>query len=216
MPDPVLDLSQTPARLEIHAGPNRYLLEISGVHLWPLLTEPDPPLWVLPVGSEKYPHWAWYCAQAHTWTKARPTGHTGLDINVQLGGKGDVDFHEPIYFVASGNVCQVGQSAGWLGVVVVQHQHDGNPIWFRYAHLDPATINVEAGQYVTPAQTAGLIGAFPNGGDHLHLDAALSPFNWNAYRDPNVQWTDPRKILEAHVAPFIVGQMLRDKDSATT
>jgi len=172
MPDlPVIDLAK-PVELILTAGPNRYRLTLADVHLYPELIPEEPPAWILPVGSDKYSHWAWYCAQYHTWSKANPTGHTGLDLNVQLDGKGDVDYHEPIQFLTAGEVQQVGQSAGRLGVIVVRHDHEGKSIWFRYAHLDPATITVKPGDQVQPAQRASLIGAYPGEGDHLHLDCA--------------------------------------------
>ena len=153
-----------------------------------------------------------YCAQAHTWAKANPAGHTGLDLNVQLDGKGDVDYHEPISFLTAGEVQQVGKSSSWLGIIVVRHEHDGKFIWFRYAHLDPATIAVKAGDQVQPGQRAGLIGAYPKEGDHLHLDCAWESFRWACYRTKGVPWTDPRPILEAHIPKAIVAQMLQDGD----
>jgi len=213
MPDvPVIDLAQ-PVVLILQAGPNRYRLSLADVHLYPELIPPEPALWVLPVGSEKYPHWAWYCAQAHTWSKDNPAGHTGLDINVQLDGKGDVDYHQPVYFLTNGEVQQVAHSNGWLGVIIVRHEHEAKPIWFRYAHLDPSSITVKPGDLVQPAQTAGLIGAYPKEGDHLHLDCAWESFWWAAYKTKTTPWTDPRPILQAHIPPLIVAQMLQDRDA---
>jgi len=75
-----------------------------------------------------------------------------------------VGYHEPVYFLITGEVQQVGQSSGWLGVVVVRHEHEGKSIWFRYAHLDPASITVKASDQVQPGERAGLIGAYPKVG----------------------------------------------------
>ena len=98
------------------------------------------------------------------------------------------------------------------GVIVVRREHEGKSVWFRYAHLDPAAISVKPGDQVQPAQRAGLIGAYPKEGDHLHLDCAWESFWWACYRTKDVPWTDPRPILEAHIPVATVAQMLQDRD----
>jgi len=165
--------------------------------------------WAFPVGTTDAPVEDWYCAQFHTW-KGGTTGHTGLDLNLDRSPWGDVDRGFPIWAIASGQVWAVGYSPGWVGVVVIRHQHDGAPLWVRYAHLAPDITWVE-GQIVAPGDQVGVIGNYTSGlgGDHLHCDMARDAFEWNWYRTPNFSWVDPVPILKAHLDPDKVDAMLR-------
>ena len=78
-------------------------------------------------------------------------GHTGVDLNAWQAPFGDVDRGEPVWSVADGVVASVGYSDSWLGVVVVEcEEDDGTRVWFRYAHLDKDSIDVQVGDRVGP------------------------------------------------------------------
>jgi len=168
--------------------------------------------WEMPVGTSEYPPAMWYCAQYHTY----PSGanrHTGIDLNLDLAPWGDVDRHQPIYAIADGVVHEIGYSAGWLGVVVIRHEHEGQPLWARYAHLEKS-VAVEVGEHVLPGRYIGRIGNYVSGrgGDHLHFDMALDPFGWAYYRTSWVRWIDPVPVLKAHLPEDEVDAMLRKGD----
>jgi murein DD-endopeptidase MepM/ murein hydrolase activator NlpD len=175
--------------------------------LYDALDTPDEPeLWVLPVGTEDFPPERWYVAQRHT------QSHTGLDINLDEPPWGDVERGFPIFSIASGMVLEVGQSDGWLSVVVIRHQHEGDPIYVRYAHLE--SISLFEGQGVEANNVVGYLGNWKggDGGDHLHFDMALDHFHWAAWRTPGVTWVDPVPVLKAHINPDLVDAMMRRGD----
>jgi murein DD-endopeptidase MepM/ murein hydrolase activator NlpD len=165
--------------------------------------------WVFPIGTEEAPAEDWYCAQYFTWDGHPEVGHTGLDLNLDRTPYGDVDRGFPVWSIAMGRVHSVGSSIGWVGVVVIEHQHEGQSLYVRYAHLAPDSI-VSEGQLVTPGQLIGVIGNYirGKGGDHLHYDMAPNKFNWWQYRTPDVGWRDPVPILKAHLPPERVDAML--------
>jgi len=179
------------------------------------LANSAPPDWAFPVGGAEYPVNLWYAASFHTWSKRNPDGHTGLDLNVQVGGRGGIDEGQPVYAIADGVVEQVGNSAGWLGVVILHIEDVGGvPLYVRYAHLNAKTIPVSAGQYVIAGSTLGYLGDYRNAAGHkaahLHLDAALNHFAWNVYRAPEIAWVDPLPILKAHLDPALVDLMVSE------
>ena len=98
------------------------------------------PGWRLPVGTEEHPPEDWYVAQVHS------DRHTGIDINLDKHPWGDVERGFPIWAIADGVVVSEGCSQGWLSVVVVEHRHDGRPLYARYAHL--GEILVDEGEEV--------------------------------------------------------------------
>lgn len=165
----------------------------------------EPDRWALPVGTLQYPAARWYAAQLHTW----PGPHTGIDLNLDVAPYGDIDRGQPVFAIANGTVHQVGSSAGWVGVIVIQVQHQGAPLWVRYAHLDRASISLHPGDTVSAGQQLGVIGNYLPEGDHLHLDIASEAFTWSWYRTASVDWIDPVPILKAHLDPAQVEAMLR-------
>ena len=157
--------------------------------------------WMLPVGTEEYPPDRWYVAQFHT-----PSEHTGIDINLDKAPWGDVERGFPIWAIADGVVIQVGYSSGWLGVVVVEHQHQGKPLFVRYAHLEEE-LAVDEGDEVVAGDLLGRLGDWRTG-DHLHFDMAGERFVWSEWLT-NRQWLDPMSVLKAHIDPSFVEAMAR-------
>jgi hypothetical protein len=82
--------------------------------------------------------------------------------------------------------------------------------YMRYAHLGETY--VEVGDMVEPGQMIGRIGNYIDGGggDHLHLDSAWGPFDWNWYRTPSIDWFDPIVLFKKYIDPEIVDLMVRD------
>lgn len=172
--------------------------------------EPGPePMWVFPVGTPAAPVKEWYCKQFHTFDGV-DGGHTGIDLNWDREPWGDVDRGLPVYAVTSGVVDSVGASDGWLGVVVLRVEHEGQPLWVRYGHLDPERMMVDAGQEVGAGFLLGRLGDYQRGagGDHLHFDMALDRFDWPYYRTRGVRWIDPVPVLLAHLQAEWVEAML--------
>jgi len=198
----------------VDAGSGRYEVDIPHLYIAVrkagTIIPPNP--WAYPVGSEEYPTVKWYSSQHHTWDpKTNPGGHTGEDLNVEVLPRGDIDRGQPAWAVADGVVSSVGYSAGWLGVVVVEHvEDDGTSVWFRYAHLDRDSVEVQVGERVVAAQLLGVLGDYTGGdtGDHLHLDAAWQAFEWNVYRDASISWIDPVPVLRRHLDDQVVDAML--------
>lgn len=93
--------------------------------------------------------------------------HGGLDI-IRYGGSTGV----PVVAAASGTV--VTAYSGWSGyghTVVINH---GNGITTRYAHMQPGSLCVRAGQYVYQGQQIGRIGSTGNStGPHLHFEVLV-------------------------------------------
>jgi len=181
--------------------------DIDGV-LRELSEQSEPPAWTYPVGSEKFPTPKWYCAQGHAWSADTPHGHTGIDLNGDAAPWGGVDLDEPVWAIAPGVVHSVGWSEGWRGVIVIEIEHDGSPLWVRYAHLRSCVLAWwEAGDRVETGHKLGLIGEYP-AGSHVHFDMARSPFTWQYWRTRTVRWIDPVPVLKAHLDPAVVDAML--------
>ncbi len=93
--------------------------------------------------------------------------HGGIDI-IRYGGSTGI----PVVASASGTV--VTAYSGWSGyghTVVINH---GNGITTRYAHMQPGSICVRAGQYVYQGQQIGRIGSTGNStGPHLHFEVLV-------------------------------------------
>jgi len=174
--------------------------------------------WTLPVGTAQYPPLKWgvrgYTHDLRTTNEnpnrrnRQPWPHSGYDINLDVPPYGDVERGMPVVAMAAGVVHYVTDSWSGVGMCVIRHEHEGAPVWFRYAHID---VQVQAGHVVEAGQVLGVIADYPNEGDHLHLDAALDPIT-REWVTPEIQWVDPAPILCAHIDPALVYEMLRVGD----
>lgn len=173
--------------------------------------------WHLPIGTDEFPPAAWYVAVFHDpigqginggWYATH--GHTGIDLNVDRWPWGDVDRGAPVWAMTAGVVTSRGSSAGWLGSVVVRHDYDGGYLYARYAHLDEGSIAVAVGQEVVAGEQIGVLGDYQrgDGGDHLHLDMAVSEFEWNWWLTQKVAWVDPLPVLRAQFGDEVVDRMV--------
>ncbi len=176
---------------------------------WRSLPVPGLDAWAFRVDDPA----AWYCAVFHDLTGKLNGGyrHTGLDINLCKPPFGDVERGFPVYALAWGTVTAVAQSSGWLGVVQIKHEHAGEPLYTRYAHLDPAKFVLSVGDTVMPGDVVGYIGNWTggDGGDHLHLDMALDAFYWGAWLQSTIRWIDPVDVLAAHLNNDLVTALLK-------
>jgi len=172
--------------------------------------------WVLPVGEGDYPPSRWYAATRHDLTGARNGGykHTGIDLNLDVSPWGDVEraLDLGVYAVADGVVTY--STLDWSGVPmeVIRHEHEGKPLWVRYAHVSPQTLAAwSRGAVVAAGQCLGGFADWPERGDHLHFDMALDEFT-REWLDPRIRWLDPVPVLKMHHDPAIVDAMLRKGD----
>ena len=163
--------------------------------------QPEPPAWVDPVSTKRYPPARWYCAQFH-----RPGVHTGLDLNLEIGGRGDVErrLGLSVYAIAAGRVYYVTDNWSGVGMVVVEHEHNGAPLYVRYAHITPV---VAVGETVKAGDKLGAFADWRTG-DHLHFDVRDRPFTREWLSGPG--WLDPVPILKAHLSPSLVDAILKD------
>jgi murein DD-endopeptidase MepM/ murein hydrolase activator NlpD len=172
--------------------------------------------WHYPVGNGEYPPEAWYAAALHDPSGKLNGGyaHTGIDLNVDRRPWGDVDQGEPIFAVADGVIRGLGYSQNYLGSVVIEVEHSGMLIYFRYWHLmnDKLFRSLAGYQTVRGGECLGHIGNYRlgAGGDHLHFDCAVQLFgpHWWFTRHPDVDWLDPVPILKAHLDVEQVDAML--------
>jgi hypothetical protein len=114
--------------------------------------------------------------------------HPGEDWNC---GNGAHDQGAPVYAVANGKIVQFGQLVNNenMQAVLVEHKKimaNGQIefFWSQYAHLSPAGIQCEVGDYVYRGEKIGEIGDYPDSlGDHLHFEMRrnnISVGNWPA------------------------------------
>lgn len=172
--------------------------------------------WNFPVGSVQYPTEKWYCACWHDPTGARNGGyqHTGIDLNVDVWPRGDIDRGQPAWAVTGGTVHAVGYDRYYLGGIVVKSLVEGAYLWWRYWHLEFGLLGQmwAPGDEICAGDLVGHIGNYTlgAGGDHVHLDCARHPFepNWWFTRHPEVQWVDPLPILERYLDPALVEKMV--------
>lgn len=170
------------------------------------VTDATPDAWAFPVGEQGYPPERWYVAMFHGPSDAYQSGfHTGIDINLDLYERGDVErrLGLSVYAVASGVIEYVTQSWSGVPMLVMRTEHDGAPLWIRYAHIIPA---VKTGDAV---QAGDKLGAFADWatGDHLHFDMALDAYD-REWCTPSIRWLDPVGVLKAHLDPARVDAML--------
>lgn len=153
----------------------------------------------LPVGGDPL---EWYFASTHrpTWVDGKKP-HSGLDINLLLHPRGDVELGYPVYATANGLVVYAQWAPGryWGNLVVTASVGDGDDLLFwRYAHLDG--IAVKVGDILTAGDALGTIGQ--GAADyyaHLHLDAWYGPMlgvQPGAWFDRRVTWLDPLELWD--------------------
>jgi murein DD-endopeptidase MepM/ murein hydrolase activator NlpD len=150
--------------------------------------------------------------QRHAYdARANPDGHTGIDLNGDRPPHGDIDRGEPVWAVAQGTVHDRGYSDGWLGVVVLLVEHEGEALYVRYGHLAPDTFTKGIGDQVKPNDLLGNLGDYQAGdtGDHLHLDTCLDPFTWHEFKTAGKRWIDPVPVLKAHLQEKVIEEMLK-------
>jgi len=166
-----------------------------------------PDAWAFPVGEGQYPPEMWYCATWHDPTGALNNGyrHSGIDLNLDVTPWGDIErtLGLAIFNVAPGIVQYVTPNWYGVGMCVVRSEHDGVPLWIRYAHL---LHGVMSGQFV---EAGKMLGPFANWktGDHLHFDMALDKFTVE-WLTAGIRWIDPVPILKAHLDDLRVDAML--------
>ncbi len=191
----------------------RWTLELS--HL--LNSEPPSPLkWFLPVGSTEYPPEMWYIANRHSLDGVGNGGriHSGVDWNVQVWPRGDVDYLQPLWCVTRSTVYAVAYSQNYLGSVVLKTEENGEDLYIRYWHLanNDTFRALAVGQVIEGGVCLGNIGNYKlgAGGDHAHWDTARSPFDvhWWLTRHPKVLWCDPIPILKRHFDPVVIDAMM--------
>ena len=90
-------------------------------------------------------------------------------------------------------------------MIVIRHEHEGAPLWVRYAHVEGY---MEPGDAVRGGRCLGDFADWPMKGDHLHIDMALDAFT-REWLDPNIRWQNPVGIFKAHLDPARVDAMLR-------
>ena len=174
----------------------------------------QPMQWYPPVGTVDMPVPEWYSAQGHDTSSA--AGHTGIDLNLDRANWGDIDRGQPGWAVTNGIVYAVGYSQSYLGGVVIEVEHEGQPLYIRYWHLadDPTFRRWCIGAMVGAGDCVGHIGNYTlgAGGDHLHFDMRDRLFepHWWFTSHPG-GWKDPVPVLKAHMAPALVDEMLRKK-----
>ena len=176
-------------------------ITINGVRFICRPQEEEPQPWHFPVGEGDYPPERWYCAQDHG------PQHTGLDLNLDVSPWGDVERLLLLsnYALAAGVVTYMTTNWSGVGMVVIKHEHDGAPLWVRYAHVDSY---LHVGFTVSAGQRIGGFADWPEKGDHLHLDMALDQFT-REWLTPRIRWRNPVPILKAHLDPATVDAMLR-------
>ena len=172
--------------------------------------------WSFPVGNDQYPPEIWYAAVVHDLTGAKNNGykHTGIDLNLDDPPYGDIERHKglAVYAIADGQVTFVDESWSGVPMIVIRHEHEGKPLWVRYAHIVPTVI---LSQYVKAGQTLGGFadwGHSPTKGDHLHFDMATEPFTTEWLNKQRViNWVNPVDILKQHLDPARVDAMLKKR-----
>jgi len=169
-----------------------------------LAAEPDA--WAFPVGEQGYPPERWYCATWHDPTgKLNKNGyeHTGIDLNLDISPRGDIErlLGLSVYALAFGLVTFVTQN--WYGVpmVVIRHEHEGAPLYTRYAHIIPA---VKLGDTVHAGDKLGAFADWRTG-DHLHLDMSRTAYTTKFFTPGML---GPLPVLRAHLDPERVAAMV--------
>jgi len=164
--------------------------------------------WAFPVGESQYIPERWYAAVVHSLDGSLNDNnykHSGLDLNLDLSPYGDVErsLGLSVYAVADGIVTYITDLWSGVPMLVIRVEHDGEPLWVRYAHIVPC---VMLGEAVKAGQS---LGGFANWktGDHLHHDMCLDEIERD-WLTPK-RWVDPVEILSEHLPPERVAAMVR-------
>lgn len=182
----------------------------------------EPPPWHFPVSSDKYPIEQWYIASRHLERGTIWAGgiHTGIDYNVEVYPRGDIDRGQPVSAITDGTIYATGYSQACLASIVIQVEHEEKPLWVRYWHLadDDLFKSWRPGLPVAAGQKLGHLGNYLRGGDHLHFDMCREAFhpcvwwtrmNGATNEEKLARWVDPVLILKAHLDPGTVDASLR-------
>jgi murein DD-endopeptidase MepM/ murein hydrolase activator NlpD len=228
------DLPQTPdptvvsIQVRLAAGVKRYDLTASELRTLlvapfnqsvpvPIPDDEISAAWVNPVGDPEataYPPPPW---QRTNWLGAeydlrladgstRKQFHTGDDLNLPDAQ----DLNLPVRAIRQGLVTYADDGGGtWLGVVVVQHPHDGTFTVARYAHL--TGIRVRVGEQVRVGQVIGLVGD-PAGRagfePHLHFDLGRTGDSFLLGRATDWPGANRDAVLQHYQDPTL---FMRDK-----
>lgn len=225
-----VDLTASVIRVDGTPGPDVYclgeadadfgLLTLEGRAYFKVLDKSSA--WHFPVGSDKYPIEQWYIASKHLERGTIWGGgiHTGIDYNVEVSPRGDIDRGQPVFAVADGTIYATGYSQTCLASIVIEVRHDNKPLWVRYWHLanDSLFKSWRPGLPIKAGQELGHLGNYLKGGDHLHCDMckeAFHPCVWWTYTsgatngEKLARWVDPVSVLKAHLNPDTVDASLR-------
>ena len=217
-------------RVDGTPGPDVYMLSEAGADFALLTLEgraylevlDESPAWHFPIGSKKYPVEKWYIASRHLERSTIWAGgvHTGVDYNVEVPPRGDIDRGQPVFAIADGAVYATGYSQTSLASIVIEVQHERKPLWVRYWHLDDDALfkSWRPGLPIEAGQELGHLGNYLKGGDHLHFDmckVAFHPRVWwtrtsgATNEEKLARWVDPVPVLKAHLDPNTVDASLR-------
>jgi len=133
----------------------------------------------------------WYFASTH-----KPPSHYGLDINLRISPRGDVELGYPVLATCAGLVAFAGRARGtsWGNLIVTMSLDDTGPIYWRYGHCKD--LMVKRGEFVRSGQQIGTIGKGYNNRyyAHLHLDAARGLQGPGEWGNKDIEWLDPLRV----------------------
>ena len=132
-----------------------------------------------------------------TWNVSSPFGwrfheilrqwafHAGIDLGAGAG--------TPILAAADGTVTHAGFSGGYGGLIVIEHEINGETVATAYGHMWENGIHAAVGDRVTAGQHIGDVGsAGRSSGPHLHFEVRLGGSAGEV--------TDPASWLNEHNA----------------
>ncbi|EFG46755.1 peptidase, M23 family, partial [Brevibacterium mcbrellneri ATCC 49030] len=110
-----------------------------------------------------------------TWVMTSPFGMRQHPITGEHKLHTGTDFSAPdgtaILAAADGTVTVAEYSGGYGGLIVIEHQVNGNTVATAYAHMWEHGIHVQTGDQVTAGQHIGDVGSSGNStGPHLHFE----------------------------------------------
>lgn len=149
----------------------------------------------------KYPSsWAGYTFLQ--WSPHAKNWHEGVDYN---NGSSDSDRNTPILATADGVVDWVGYHKGWGWHIFIEHNHPTEgTIYSHYAHLEPGTILVKAGQTVTYGQRIAGMGdsGWAEMAVHLHFEIRRAIGQGYAFVPTPAKGWDHAKTKQYYFDPF--------------